>query len=351
LLPASCSLTPGWLAGLLIALHPAQIYMVTHIQVAPWAALMLTLLVAMALSPRWQSQWWGAMSIGLVGGVALLTEPIFALALPVLAVAFAAPSPGLNLFALLRLRDFAAFRAIGRSAVLAAGCSAIIAPWLWRNYRVHGEFVFIKSTFGYAFWQGNNAASWGTDKIPKPGVSQRLQGDGRSPAALHRAACAARHETLYIDDVLLKPGRYREFAGLTEPQRCRLLGCRAIDFVSAQPAAYASLCLSRLRYFLLWDETNPKSHSWIYRLTSGSWLALSILGLWSTRAIWRRLWPLCGVCLVIVLFHVLTITSARFRLPLEPLTSVWVAGAVAAGMAWLRGRMRRLWLAGSGRSE
>ena len=40
-----------------------------------------------------------------------------------------------------------------------------ISPWLVRNYRVHGEFVAIKSTFGYAFWQGNCALSEGTDKV------------------------------------------------------------------------------------------------------------------------------------------------------------------------------------------
>ena len=45
----------------------------------------------------------------------------------------------------------------------------VIAPWTVRNWLVHGEPVFIKSTFGYAFWQGNSPGSWGTDKVPKAG--------------------------------------------------------------------------------------------------------------------------------------------------------------------------------------
>ena len=40
----------------------------------------------------------------------------------------------------------------------------------------------------------------------------RQQHDG-TLAGMDRALWEARHETLYIDDVLLKPTGYREFAG------------------------------------------------------------------------------------------------------------------------------------------
>ncbi len=50
-----------------------------------------------------------------------------------------------------------------------------ISPWLVRNYRVHGEFVAIKSTFGYAFWQGNCALSEGTDKVRRASVESILR--------------------------------------------------------------------------------------------------------------------------------------------------------------------------------
>jgi hypothetical protein len=334
LAPDSCLLTPGWLAGLLIALHPAQVYMVTHIQVAPWATLLLTLLVATALSPCWRGRWAGAAMVGLLGGVALLTEPIFILALPFLAIAFVV-HPSTPLFASWRLRAFA-LRSVGQAALMAAVCLGVIALWLWRNNAVHGEFVFIKSTFGYAFWQGNNPLSWGTDKIPKLTAAHVLATHDGSAAGLHRAACEARHETSYIDDVVLKPGGYREFHGLTEPQRCRLLGERGMAFVREEPREYVRLCLNRLRYFFLWDETNPKAGSWVYRSTTLAWLAFCLLGMWTTRDRWRSLWPLYGVCGAIALFHVLTIVSARFRLPLEPLSSVWAA----AGLFAVFGRRR-----------
>ena len=33
----------GWTAGVMAAIHPAQVYAVTHLQVAVWATLLLTL--------------------------------------------------------------------------------------------------------------------------------------------------------------------------------------------------------------------------------------------------------------------------------------------------------------------
>ncbi len=257
----------GWIAGLLAALHPAQVYAVTHLQVAAWATMLLTMLAALTLSPRVRG-WRGAILIGGLGGALLLVEPIFAVVMPIVAGAYWVRNAGFRASSAGLLRSCAARPGEAGSADAAArfwwaqptlqvaAMTAVTmlatAPWLWRNYRVHGELVFVKSTFGYAFWQGNNPISWGTDKVPKLSARQSsLQApdfglqegqpevgslkpeastDSRplSPALSladqHRAAWEARHETLYIDDVLLKPTGYAEFAGLTEPERCRLLG-------------------------------------------------------------------------------------------------------------------------------
>ncbi len=40
------------------------------------------------------------------------------------------------------------------------------------------------------------------------------------------------------------------------------------------------------------------------------------------------MWPLYAIVAAVTLFHTLTIVSARFRLPIEPLTFVWAAAAV-----------------------
>ncbi|MEK6235586.1 MAG: hypothetical protein N2C14_12830 [Planctomycetales bacterium] len=342
LLPATGTGTPhgrmiGWLAGWGAALHPAQIYMVTHLQVVVWATTFLTLVIAVAADPRWRATRRGATLTGFLGGCLLLIDPILALALPVAALLHWLPSGG-------RDREDQSHgdrgdprhgdgiwfpRSLLRPALVALMAIITVSPWLVRNCLVHGEFVFIKDTLGYAFWQGNNPASWGTDKIPKDSAAAALRDHDGTLAGFNRAMWEARHETLYIDDVLLKPNGYREFEGLTEPQRSRLLGARGMRFVRENPGRYAGLCLQRLRYFLLFDETNPKTASKIYRATTVIWLTLIAIGALMIGSDWRRLWPTAAIFAAVTLFHVLTITSVRFRFPIEPLTYPWAAFALA----------------------
>ena len=312
----------GWVAGLGAALYPTHLYMVTHMQVALWAALVLTTLLAVVMSPRWQGRWLGALLAGVLAGILLLIEPILALALPICAIAFWLGEG--------RRRWRPRFRPapLARVALMAVVAAAIISPWLVRNRLVHGELVFVKSTFGYAFWQGNNPLSWGTDKVPKPSAELLRRAHDGTLAGMDRALWEARHETVYIDDLLLGPSGYREFAGLSEPERSRLLGRRAVEFIRARPARYAGLCLQRLRYFLLFDETNPKASNRIYRAATVIWLVLALVGLLVSCDRWRRLWPTYAVFAAVTLFHALVITSVRFRIPLEPLSFVWAAWAV-----------------------
>ncbi len=326
----------GWLAGLGAAAHPAHIYLVTHVQVAVWAALSLTLLLAVVAAPRWQGRWAGAVLVGLIIGAMLLFEPILALVAPIAALAFLQR----ELTSRRNVREPAAESrrwgaALARVALMGSVALVAVLPWLVRNYYVHGQMCFIKSTFGYAFWQANNPISFGTDKIPKASVEElRLRHDG-TLRGMHQALWQARMETLYIDDVLLKPTGYREFQGLSETERSQLLGDRAWRFIRAHPGRYAALCCNRLRYFLLFDETNPKASHPLYRVTTLVWLLLCAAGLLVTRFQWRALWPTYAIFFVIALFHTLTITSARFRLPLEPLTLVWAAAAIdALALRW-----------------
>ncbi|MHB1033184.1 MAG: ArnT family glycosyltransferase [Pirellulales bacterium] len=315
----------GWLAGAIAAVYPPHVYMVTHVQVAVWAALLLTLWMAAVFSPRWAGSRIGAAVAGVFAGLLLLVEPILVLAMP--AAAWALWRTGRTQPLAQRPGRLASW---GRVALMAVVAAIVVTPWLWRNYQVHGEFVFIKSTFGYAFWQGNNPASWGTDKIPKPSADALRQSHDGTPAGVDRAMWAARHETLYIDDVLLKPTGYREFAGLGEPARSRLLGRRAWEFIRAEPARYLGLCLQRLRYFVLFDETNPKAANLVYRLSTLAWLGMVLAGAISLRADWRRLAPIYAVCAAVTAFHALTIVSARFRIPIEPLLLPVAAASLRA---------------------
>ncbi|MGC3966716.1 MAG: hypothetical protein QM775_04905 [Pirellulales bacterium] len=343
---------PGmaWAAAWCAALFPPHIYMATHVQASPWAALGVVAVLALVCNPTAAVTWRRAATAGLLGGWLLLVDPITALVLPpaLLQMFITARrqqrrtartlTPRPSLVALQR-------RVFATCAVFPLFTLLVVAPWLVRNYRVHGEFVFVKSSFGYALWQGNNGLSWGTDKVPKPSVAEMLADHDGSPASQNRALWEARHETLYIDDVLLKPDGYREFQGLSEPERSRLLGRRAKGWIEAHPIAYMKLCGQRLRYFLLWDETNPKAAHPLYRLSSVAWLTLSFIGLAAVRRHWPVLWPTAAAFAGIMLFHVFTITSARFRIPVESLGFVWAAVGFAPAAANLWNRITAAWRA------
>jgi hypothetical protein len=349
LVPARRSV--GWLAGWGAALYPTHIYMATHIQVVTWAALVMTLLTAVVLMPGQTRSLWRGFVAGLLAGVLLLLDPILAVVLPVLALGLSMREGERERGGEGKRKKCGRFaeRRFMPAAAMTLTALAVISPWLWRNYAVHGEVVFVKSTFGYAFWQGNNPLSWGTDKVPKPSAEAlRRQHDG-TLAGIDKALWEARHETVYIDDVLLKPGGYRKFAGLTEPQRSRLLMDEAIEFITAHPGRYAQLCQQRLRYFLLFDETNPKAANLVYRLTTLVWLSLGVAGLAvacrrndAGARLRRTLWPTVAIFAAVMLFHTLTIVSARFRIPVEPLSFVWCAVAVQQGIDLLTNRRESL---------
>jgi hypothetical protein len=309
---------PG-VAGLVVALHPTLVYAATHVQVA---ALGTTLFV-WAIGAGYQAGSSGrprdAVFTG--GWLALLalTDPILSMAMIGVAGAIW----------LGRARGScprtSPLRLVGLTLIIAL---AGIAPWLVRNVWVHGEFVAIKSTFGYAFWQGNCTLSEGTDKVRRASVDRVLRSADttRSLSELNRALWKARHEAGYLDDIALSRSDYALLGSVPEPKRSRILFWRAVNELRADPGRYPRLCLRRLRYFVIFDETNPKSRVRVYRLAHVGLSLFALAGfLMAGPAMRRRLVPTVATVVAIALFHALTIVSARFHIPVEPLLAIWGA--------------------------
>ena len=226
-----------------------------------------------------------------------------------------------------RPRNKSAGRSVAILGLMAAMC---VAPWIARNFRVHGEFIFVKSTFGYAFWQGNCALSQGTDKVQRLSIEEALKPKGTSLEDWNRALWKARHEAGYIDDIALTKADYAILGKLTEPARSRLLLQRALKNLLADPWRYPKLCVKRLRYFVLFDETNPKTRSLVYRTSHVGLTLLAFIGvIVMPAALRRRLVPTFLTAGLIAAFHVFTLVSARFHVPLEPLMAVCAAGSLA----------------------
>jgi 4-amino-4-deoxy-L-arabinose transferase-like glycosyltransferase len=312
------------LAALITALHPTLVYAATHVQVALLAATWLAATLAGAYRTGRSGRARDAAFTGLSLAGLALTDPILALVTPGLGYAIGLGQPGRRAWKL--------------SAIVVLVAGAGVAPWIVRNARVHGELVWIKSTFGYAFWQANCSLSEGTDKVVRESVERALaQGHGSGLRGLNQALWAARHEAGYLDDVALSAADYLELGSVSEPERSRRLFHRALADLRAEPGRYPRLCLRRLQYFVLFDETNPKTRNFVYRAAHLGLTILTVLGLaLAGGELRRRLAPTLLTAALIVLFHTLTIVSARFHIPLEPLMALWAA----AGLSRLRWRQK-----------
>jgi hypothetical protein len=309
----------GRAAGLIAALHPTLVYAATHVQVAPLAATLLAWTFALAYRTGRTARGRDALLTGGLLGLLTLTDPILALAAAGVAGAVWLGRGGLR-------------PALQPLAIVALTAALACLPWTIRNYRVHGELVFVKSTFGYAFWQGNCALSEGTDKVVRASVERALDrgGAGFDLRRLNASLWRARHEAGYIDDIALSADDYRALASVSEPERSRRLFRRALADLRADPGRYPRLCLRRLRYFVFFDETNPKTRSSVYRVAHLGLTVLAALGLaLAPPDLRRRLGPTLITAGLIAAFHALTIVSARFHVPLEPLLGLWAACGLA----------------------
>jgi hypothetical protein len=311
----------AWIAGLIGALHPTLVYAATHVQVALLGATLLVWVLLWGYRTGRTARRLHALVTGGILAIVTLTDPILSLGGlgAMAAMGQGRKSAGAGLRAWLPL-----------PLCMIVIASIGVSPWLLRSAWVHGEFVPVKSTFGYAFWQGNCNLSEGTDKVVRPSVDQVLsESAGTGLASLNRRIWAARHEAGYIDDIALSKQEVRGLAAMSEPERSRTLFRRAISELQNQPGRYWRLCMRRFRYFWLFDETNPKSRVVAYRVSQLGLTIAALLGLALTRPEVRwSLWPTVLTAVGISVFHTLTIVSARFHIPIEPLLAVWAAAGL-----------------------
>jgi hypothetical protein len=311
---------PKWtlFTGLMVAIYPTLVYSATHVQVVSTATMLLVCLFVALFDLRQSPTKRNAIHAGLIMGLMTLTDPILALA-----------GVGTTLAWLIFDRpemQSQRVELIKAWAVLVLVSVLTISPWIVRNAVVHGRFVFIKSTFGYAFWQGNNKLSVGTDKVMRDSVKTALADTSLS---MNERLWMARHEAGCVDDIALTKMDKLELGQLPEVERSAELFRRVRQDLSDEPGRYLELCLRRLRFFLWVDESNPKTAVLYYRIPHISLTIFSLMGLIvMDGGMRRRLAMVMIAFLLTTIFHALTITAPRFHLPWEPLMMIWaVAGA------------------------
>ena len=164
-----------------------------------------------------------------------------------------------------------------------------LSPWLVRNYRTFGSFVFVRSNLAQELWLGNGPMA--------TGVSRVYLMPNRNAAELEK---------------LKEKG---EMPYLEEQKR------KAIAFISQNPGEFLRLCAKRVVYF--WSGV-PRANDGlaVTLLRTSLFAASSLLAIWGLIMAAHRGLP--GAWLLILLTatypvaYYVVYPHARYRHPIEP---------------------------------
>lgn len=300
------SLPVAGLAGALAATHPGLVALST-LKIHSESVDSLLLVVASGAGAAALRCWstWRALLFGVAVGVAMLARGTYA--------------PLLVAFGLLALR-VRGRQGVTASLLAALVASLVVAPWVGRNYMIHGRPIFMISTTGYALWIGYNPGAMG-GALGRTGQSILEEASPELKAQLHK-------ET-------------------TELGQMGLFHREASRFIQAHPFESAGLFLRRLVYYWsfapLAGMNYPRRWFHMYAIYYGIAFALAAVGMVWMLAYGKQhrtfalflLLSFVGLSIAQSFFYV----EGRHRWEVEPLFLIFTA----AGVARLRyGVARRL---------
>ena len=217
------------------------------------------------------------LELGLLWGIAVLTNTSM--------LAFL-PACGLWAWHRRARRGKRSFGGIALASIIFLAC---ITPWLIRNYRTFGQFVFLRSNFGAELRVGNGPGANGTWM-----------------------------EYLHPTQNVYEMRRYRqlgEIAYVAERKR------EAIAFIREDYLRFAGLCLKRFIYYWA-GRPRPAQISALPPLENFVFLTSSVLAIWGlARALGQhrpgaRLFFWLILCYPLVYY--IAFPHARYRHPIEP---------------------------------
>lgn len=166
---------------------------------------------------------------------------------------------------------------------------ACVTPWIVRNYQTFGRFIFIRDNFGVELRLGNGTGA-----------------DGTWMQYLHPT------QDLYA---------MRQYTTMGELAYIDLRKRQAVDYIKADYARFAILCLKRFIYF--WAGPPRLAQIWwLAEVKNSLFLASSVLMFWGlARALRRRkpgAWLLFWLILLYPAIYYVVFPGQRYRHPVEP---------------------------------
>lgn len=279
------------LSCLFITFYPPLIYFCKQISPAIFttfsAAVSLYTLLFFFKKPSWSR----AITLGLIGGISLLTEPVLLLALPgVTLVVWRWWYKG-NMRRILQMLAFSGMV-----------CMLVLLPWTTRNYIVFRRIVPLKTSFGLNLWLGNNPNATGL---------------------LYTYSGEPMQETLSASML--------EYLGsLNEAERYAVLQREALKWIKSHPIQFMRLTLRRIYYFWVISPTylitkqNIIEPNYFYLLRQVIQIVLLILASAGSILAYRqsRLFFVISVWWLVAFtipYAVSVAGNTRYRLPAEPI--------------------------------
>ncbi len=287
----------GVIASGLFAIWPTQVYAVTQQQAVVIITLCFVTVAWLWLVSFDTGRLLPWIGYGVIGCFAALTEPVLL------------PAMALSGVWVLATRQLPLGLKLRNAIVLLACAFVIIGPWTWRNYSVHGTFMPIKSTFWVNVWKGNNATDPGHSGTDRPTLTAER---------LEEFRATGRDELRQYD--LLTDRQRVELDGKSPAAREAVFGRLTRDWISNNPLGYAKNSLKRFAKTAWWDWDHPQGHQgfYVYPVSRAVLLVGSLIGLFLAL---KSGWRLRQVGLIVVtalLTYTLTVTAARFGMPMEP---------------------------------
>ena len=303
----------GEVAGLLAAafygLYPYLLYQNLTLNDTGLFILLLAAGIALTYRARDTVSWRWAAAAGIAFGLGALTKSLVLLMLPLLALWW---------------WHTVGFRAALRlSIALGIALLVVIAPWVVRNTRLHGELVLLSTNGGSNLHQGNNACV--DDYLSRGWDAQWVNCIEKVPADLNEPAADRWHREQAINYLRDNPGDWPRLFGT----KLWVLWSPAIMPYDLPPDPYL-VDDAVLQY----HTTAFKVARVVHVLTFTPLLLLGVIGAalgWRNR---REIGPLLAVVVAITLTYVIFHPSTRYRAPADPF--VFVLAGYAVTCLWPR---------------
>ena len=204
------------------------------------------------------------------------------------------------------------------------GAALSLAPWVARNYALHGRFVPSTTDNGIAFYKNNN-----------PFILDLVR-QNKGPD----------HVMPYIADTLIEPS-----SGVGEAEIESIYFQRGLDWIRENPGE--KLALMALLAANYWDPTaiRPRADTFfegsqtvlslkslLYSLSYGPVFVLGVTGLVLALPRDRSSWLVLSLFAFNTLLYSATYATTRYRIPFDGILAAYAAGTVLAVLARFGGR-------------